>query len=793
MVDYELKDLFLQNSIEKQLIISYENATITNEDLFNQEMTLEESLCSDQSLVFGSCEASMIKFKVANIVEEMKGKWLDVKMVLEENTSNPFPIGRYKVDSDKFTADRKWKEVVAYDAMYDIINSDVIGWYNSVLPDAGSSMTVRQFRTSFLEYFDIKQEDVSLANDGVVVKRTVNAEELSGATVIKAICEMNGCFGHIGRDGIFRYIHLVQGMQGLYPRNDIFPADNLYPHDSKTTPIPKNIYIDCNCEKFKTDDITKLQIVNGNTGIISSVGSDGNCYTIESNILLSDKTKEELDGIGEKILGKIRGVSYQPFDAVCLGNPCFEVGDAVRFSTTYEIVESYILKRTLTGILGLKDSYASDGVKKYETKVNSIDRAVGQLNDKTDALGEDVESINGDIDTINGDIGNINDEIEDINENVGELHISLQRTESGLQAEVSRAKTAEGDLSSKITMTESEISAEVTRAKSEENILSGRITLTAEQFQTSLTNTESNLNSSITQTASQIMQEVSNGDRALQASIDVQAGKIDMKVDYNGVISAINLSPGYASIDASKINLNGAVTANNYFKINLDGSVESVKGTFDKASFKDVVYYQYRGVDYPVINMAAPGRIDWGTQNTHTEVKGSFQCDNTLQVSTIAGIGGGNFSFASNPAFNAVGSSGSEANVYMGAANRLNKITSSARRYKNSIGSVSNPALDPKRLYDIPVVQFRFNKDHLSNSMDSRYDQDVIGLIADDVAMYYPIAADYEDGQVENWNSRYLIPPMLSLIQEQHREIQSIQSQIFMVQHSLLLQGIGGI
>ena len=55
-----------------------------------------------------------------------------------------------------------------------------------------------------------------------------------------------------------------------------------------------------------------------------------------------------------------------------------------------------------------------------------------------------------------------------------------------------------------------------------------------------------------------------------------------MKVDYNGVISAINLSSGYESIDASKINLNGAVTANNYFKINLDGSVESVKGTFDK-------------------------------------------------------------------------------------------------------------------------------------------------------------------------------------------------------------------
>lgn len=793
MVDYKYKDLFLQNSIDKQIIISYDGVSITNEDLFNQEMTLEESLCSDQSLVFGSCEASVIKFKVANIVEEMKGKWLDVRMVLEGNASEPFLIGRYKVDSDKFTADRRWKEVVAYDAMYDIINSDAIGWYSSVLPDAGSSMTLKQFRTSFLEHFDIEQEDVSLINDEMIVRRTVSDKELSGAAVIRAVCEMNGCFGHIGRDGVFRYIHLVQGMQGIYPSNDIYPADDLYPSDSKTTPISGNIYINCTYEDFITEEIQKLQIINGSAGIVSSVGSDGNCYTIENNFLLADKTKEELDGIGEKILGRIRNISYRPFDAECLGNPCFEVGDPVRLSTTYDIVETYILKRTLKGTLALRDSYSSDGVKRYETKVNSIDRAIGSLNDKTDSLEEDVGGINEDIGTINEDIDTINGEIDDINENVGELHISLQRTETGLQAEVSRAKTAEGDLSSRITMTESEISAEVTRAKGEENILSGRITLTAEQFQTELTDTSNNINSNITQTASQIRQEVSSGDRALQASIDVQARDIALKVDYNGVISAINVSPEYISIDASKINLNGAVTANNYFKVNLDGSVESVKGTFDRASFKDVIYYQYSGTDYPVINMTGPGRIEWGTSNTHTEVKGSLQCDNALQVSIITGIGGGNFSFSSNPAFNAVGSSGSEANVYMGAANRLNKITSSARRYKNSIGSVSNPSLDPHRLYDIPVVQFRFNTDHLNNPMDPRYDREVIGLIADDVAMYYPIAADYEDGQVENWNSRYLIPPMLSLIQEQHREIQSMQSQIFMIQNALSLQGIGGI
>ena len=480
MIDYGYKDLFLQDSIEKQITISYGNTVITNEDLFNQEMTLEESLCSEQQLIFGSCEASVIKFKVANIVEQMKGKWLDVKIILEGNESEPFLIGRYKVNSEKFTADRRWKEVVAYDAMYDIINSDVIGWYNSILPDAGSSMTLKQFRTSFLEHFDIGQEDVSLVNDNVVVRRTIGDKELSGAMVIEAICEMNGCFGHIGRDGVFRYIHLVQGMQGLYPRNDLYPADNIYPHDPKSTPIPRNIYISCTYEDFITDEIGKLQIVNGSTGIISSVGNGENCYVIESNFLLSDKTEGELNEIGKRILEKIRAISYRPFDAECLGNPCFEVGDPVRLSTTYEIVETYILKRTLKGIQALKDSYSSDGVKKYEIKVNSIDRAVGQLNDKTDSLEEDVGNINDDID-------GINDEIEDINETTEKLHISLQKTEEGLEAEVSRATAAEGNLSSRITMTANDITAEVSRATAAEGNLSSRITINAEGISTKVT------------------------------------------------------------------------------------------------------------------------------------------------------------------------------------------------------------------------------------------------------------------------------------------------------------------
>lgn len=770
MIDYEHKDMFLQDAVEKQLTISYGNTTITNEDLFNQTMTLEESLCSDQSLIFGSCEASVIKFKVANIVAPMKGQWLDVKMVLEDNVSSPFVFGRYKVDSDKFTADRRWKEVIAYDALYDVINADVIGWYNSVLPDAGSSITIKQLRTSFLGKFGIKEADISLANDEVVIKRTLNAEELSGATVIRAICEINGCFGHIGRDGLFHYIYLAQGIEGLYPSNDIYPADDLYPRDPKTTPIPKNLYINCTYEDFTTNGIEKLQIINGDTGIVSTVGSGDNCYTIESNFLVAGKTKEELDGIGERILEKIRGISYRPFDAECMGNPCFEVGDPVRLSTTYDIVETYILKRTLTGILALRDSYSSDGVKRYETKVNSIDRAVSQLNDKTDSLEEDVGTINEDIGTINEDIDIINEDIGDINENVGQLNISLQKTESGLQAEVSRAKTAEGDLSSRITMTESEISAEVTRAKSEENILSGRITLTAEQFQTDLTNTQSNLQSQITQTAGEISQKVSSSEfESYKTQTDRE---ISQKVSSGGVISEINQSSDRIYLGAGQLVIDsGNLILDAYGNASFSGALSAVTGTFQSLTGLSGSGLNVYGISTDYLNVDYDSLL-YGS----LKVSGSFTAENAIYAKGTAKT-----------------TTTNKTNIIVinTTTGELKLSESSSVRYKHDITPLVSEELAPERLYDIPVNEYVYNCDYL-DAEDPRYNKKVIGLIAEEVYKHYPIAAEKNDyGEIENWNDRYLIPPMLSLIQKQKKQLDemSFEMQIVKMQINILSGG----
>ena len=63
------------------------------------------------------------------------------------------------------------------------------------------------------------------------------------------------------------------------------------------------------------------------------------------------------------------------------------------------------------------------------------------------------------------------------------------------------------------------------------------------------------------------------------------------KVDKKNIISEINQSAETVSISASKINLNGVVTANGYFKIQKDGSMEATSGKIGGATIlEDGIY-----------------------------------------------------------------------------------------------------------------------------------------------------------------------------------------------------------
>ena len=625
---------FLKDSVDKQLSIVTDDGQIhiTNNELHQEQFELTESLCSESELTFGSCEAGMVKFTVSNIFSGLKDKWITIQMVLAGNTANPFQIGRYKVYSDTPEADRTKRDIVAYDTLYDMINADVAEWYNTLLPDKDSATTMKALRDSFFGYFGIEQADIQLVNDDMKVGKTVEPEELSGATVLNCICEINGCFGHIGRDGRFNYIYLEQEIQGLYPRNDLYPADDLYPREPKSMRIGKNLYISAQYEDFLVKTIDKLQIRKEEDDIGVIVGNGTNAYVIQDNFLAYGKSSEELTGIANNIYEKIRGIIYRPFSADCKGNPCIEVGDAVRLPTRYEIIESYVLKRTLKGIQALRDDYEAAGEEYRSTQVNSVHKSIIQLKGKTNVLTRTIEETNSKIvDVESGLSSEIKQTATDIRAEVKNtvdgLSSSIYQNAESIATEVKRANEAEGNLSTKITQTAEGITTEVsknyetkenatnTKTELETSIkqtadgftaeLSKQVTETKEYAESAAETAESNakqdtadklkdysttteMNTRINATAEGISAEVTRKlqsystteqmNSAIRQTADSINTEVSKKVNGDEIISKINQSAENVSIEANKINLNGAVTANQNFKIGLDGSMEALAG-----------------------------------------------------------------------------------------------------------------------------------------------------------------------------------------------------------------------
>lgn len=412
MIEYKHEDLFRDGTDKQLSIVSSDgNVNITNSEIHYEQFELKESLCSQSELTFGACEASQIKFKISNVFTSMVGMQLAVTTTLEGQKDAPFSLGKYRVVSDKPTADRRYRNVTAYDAMYDLLNAEVSGWYKGLT----FPMTLRQFRDSFCSYFGVEQEEITLINDDMTVEKTIDPGELPGKTVIESICEINGCFGHIGRNGKLRYVVLEQMIEGLYPADDRYPADDLYPADPMgTTEVSRSNYISCQYEDFICQHIDKLQIRQEENDIGAISGTGNNCYIIEDNFLVYGKSAADLQTIADNVLSVIGVVWYRPAQVEARGNPCLEVGDGILLHTTRETIYTYILQRTLKGIQALKDSYTAEGEEYRTGQVNGIMKSIIQLKGKSNVLTRTVEETKL--------------ELKDVNENLSaQISINAQQ------------------------------------------------------------------------------------------------------------------------------------------------------------------------------------------------------------------------------------------------------------------------------------------------------------------------------------------------------------------------------
>ena len=244
------------------------------------------------------------------------------------------------------------------------------------------------------------------------------------------------------------------------------------------------------------------------------------------------------------------------------------------------------------------------------------------------------------------------------------------------------------------------------------------------------------------------------------------------KADKASLISQINQSAESISISASKINLNGVVTANSYFCILTDGSIKSTKGTLGGWTISsDKIQSRFAGIDAMTIH--SDGYLKFGTCKI-SSTGGALTVKNGLHLYTNVNTDSSGFDDGTER-FKIFGlghvSSGGHL-VFDSDGATVSYLSSSSRRYKNHIRDMTDN--DIQNLYKLPTVFFVYKPGYLEK--DSAVP--IPGLYAEDVEQYLPLAARYQNGLIEDWNERAVIPYLIKAIQLQHEEIEALKRKV---------------
>lgn len=605
MIPYATPELFSQDSVEKQLVISFTGGSFTNSDIETESFEWNDPMCTAEQLEFGECCAASVKFNIGIDSVPMQGKELTITITPSGGTA--VSLGKFKVWSDAPTADRRWRTIEAYDAMADILNTECVSWYDSLFPVGTETYTVKQFRDSFFTFLGITQETVTLINDSETVARTISATSLSGKDVITSICQMNAVFGKIARDGKFKYVDLVTFGETLYPAEDLYPADDLYPaENTNVTELGTNgTYLSCEYEDYVTDFIDKVQIREQENDIGVVVGTGTNALIIENNFLLFGKGSLVLTPIATAIYNKVSGLYLQPANMVFIGNPLMECGDGIRLWTRYAMIDTYVLNRKMTGIQSLRDSVSAKSTKLRAEQMTGVNYQIIQLMGKSNKLTRTIEEVES--------------EIEQIETDLGDNYYTKTQTDSRIKQ---TADSIESTVSQSITQYDTETyTIDLYGFGAPDVTIYPPASHSGEYY---LDNTSGKLYLS-NGSAWSVVKTLKLITTEQGTAIAQNTSDISLKVGKGEVISSINQSAEQVTIDANRINLNGVVTANNNFKINLDGTMETIGATvngeilsqeLDETDPNNPIILSQADLDDSVITFSERMRTDTNSSGT---------------------------------------------------------------------------------------------------------------------------------------------------------------------------------
>ena len=290
------------------------------------------------------------------------------------------------------------------------------------------------------------------------------------------------------------------------------------------------------------------------------------------------------------------------------------------------------------------------------------------------------------------------------------------------------------------------------------------------------------------------------GEITFGSKVKMSWASIEDQPDIPTNLSDLNNDEGFINSTAATVITNNAIsTATIRADQVLAGSFTMTGGSIkvsasDSTSVIKLIgssFYSHLKPDGLEMGWNNSGGLSYVTANVFYLASGANQTNitagaiyvNNSRVATISDLSGyyssGDNIYANRLYVQGAGNISGDPNARLAASSpyQLGYASGSSRAFKHDIKPVENSELNPEKLYGVEVVQFKYNDDYLDEN-DQRYGIDCIGFIAEQVNEVYPIAADCETGSPRNWEMRYLIPPMLALIQQQKKEIEQLKEQV---------------
>lgn len=333
---------YQRNSIRKHVTIDFPELGLTlgTDRLYGDSMRLSEALMKSGQVEFVGCISSKFSIQAHGITDDVKGKRMTVTIHTDGTEDEPITLFNGVVDSATAQSNQGYKKIVAYDELYTKGNVDCVEWYNA-LP---YPVSMKEVRDSLFDYLGIVQAECDLPNDDVQITQMHDPAQLNAMNLIKSICQMNGAFGIMNREGKFEYRYVRQ------PET-----------------IPLATYKEVDYEEFLVKPVEQVVIRRNEDDAGTSHGDGRNKYVIQGNFFLYGLDEKTLEDVAGRLYEKVSGISYVPFQSDNNGVPYLECGDAASYEMmdleTQEVVsrQFLVMSRELSGIQMLFDSYGAEG------------------------------------------------------------------------------------------------------------------------------------------------------------------------------------------------------------------------------------------------------------------------------------------------------------------------------------------------------------------------------------------------------------------------------------------------